>query len=98
MQIVIDIPEDYYEIIKHDVEHGNDYLPFTLIANSTPLPKGHGDLIDAEELLKTLDVTLKVKGFDNALEVAKRMLEVVDTIEKAPVIIEADKEDKDVTN
>lgn len=39
MQIIIDIDENYYEIIKHDVQCGSDYLPFKLIANGTPLPK-----------------------------------------------------------
>lgn len=39
MKIVIDIDEDYYEIIKHDVDRGMDYLPCVLIANGTPLPQ-----------------------------------------------------------
>lgn len=41
MQIVIDIDESYYELVKHDVEHGNDFLPYKLLANGTPLTKGH---------------------------------------------------------
>lgn len=36
MQIVINIDENYYEIIKHDVQCGNDYLPFKLIAKGIP--------------------------------------------------------------
>ena len=48
MQIVIDIDEDYYELIKHDVKNRMDYLPCKLIANGKPLPKGHGKLIDAD--------------------------------------------------
>ena len=38
MKIVIDIDEDYYEIIKHDVKvcH-NDFKPYNIIANGTPL-------------------------------------------------------------
>ncbi len=36
-KIVIDINEDYYELIKADVEHGMNYLPCVLIANGTPL-------------------------------------------------------------
>lgn len=40
MQIVIDIDDNYYELIKHDVQCGNDYLPFKLIAKGTPLPTG----------------------------------------------------------
>lgn len=38
MKIIIDIDEDYYEIINHDVKVGhNDYKPFKIIANGTPL-------------------------------------------------------------
>ena len=39
MKIVIDIPEDYYRIIKNEVEHGHDFKPYKLIANGTPLPE-----------------------------------------------------------
>ena len=38
MKLIIDIPEDYYEIIKHHVgNHQLDYRPFEIIANGTPL-------------------------------------------------------------
>lgn len=37
MKIVIDIAEDYYEIIKNDVDNGMDYRPCVIIANGTPL-------------------------------------------------------------
>lgn len=38
MKLIIDIPEDYYEIIKHHVDnHQLDYRPFEIIANGTPL-------------------------------------------------------------
>ena len=37
MKVVIDIPEDYYEIIKHDVKvNHNDFKPYKIIANGTP--------------------------------------------------------------
>ena len=50
VELVIKIPEEEYNIIKKSnapmswAEH--------LIKNGTPLPKGHGDLIDRRELLK----------------------------------------------
>ena len=47
MQIVIDIPEETYEYWK---EHKHEYVLAEAIANGTPLPKGHGDLIDRDEL------------------------------------------------
>ena len=38
MKLIIDIPKDYYELIKHDVDnHLTDYIPFEIIANGTPL-------------------------------------------------------------
>ena len=45
MQIVIDIDEDYFEIIKHDVAQGNDYKPFKLIANGTLLDEHDEEVI-----------------------------------------------------
>lgn len=80
MQIVIDIDEDYYEIIKHEVSHGHDFKPYTLIANGTPLPKGHGRLIDEDRLYKVFN--RNVSGAD-----AFKQL-----FDDAPTIIEADKE------
>jgi len=38
IKVVIDIDEEYYEILKHDVKVNHmDYIPCVLIANGTPL-------------------------------------------------------------
>lgn len=42
IQVVIDIPKEDYEYLK---SHNKDGL-YNAILNGTPLPKGHGDLID----------------------------------------------------
>lgn len=53
MKLVIDIPEETYESIQD-----NDYCGisnsdmYNAIKNGTPLPKNHGRLIDADELIK----------------------------------------------
>lgn len=49
MKLIVDIDEDYYKIIKHDVDNGMDYLPCVLIANGIPIPDNatNGDVIDA---------------------------------------------------
>ena len=49
MRIVIDIPEELYEEIISRDDCGLHELT-RAIANGTPLPKGHGDLVDYEEL------------------------------------------------
>ena len=36
MKLIIDIDNDYFEIIKYRVEHGDDYKPYILIANGIP--------------------------------------------------------------
>lgn len=50
MQVVIDIPESIYETIKEE-EVGN--VVYKAIKNGTPLPKGHGRLLDEKDILDT---------------------------------------------
>lgn len=50
MQIVIDIPEEKYNYVKNQVAEGIDNPLKVYIANGTPLPKGHGRLIDADDI------------------------------------------------
>lgn len=88
MKIVIKIPEDTYkDIIKNGFIYDEDNEVVThAIKNGTPLPKGHGELIDRSKLeyLKTAH-DIRWYGMD-ALEGAKKI------INSAPTIIEADKE------
>lgn len=50
MQIVIDIPEETYKEIKEGFYDKNTRKMAIAIGNGIPLPKGHGRLIDADEL------------------------------------------------
>lgn len=96
MQIVIDIPEGAYEEIctaRFPLQDG--YRIVEWIKNGTPLPKGHGDLIDRG---KTVERICKVAEFMD--EKRKRLgspyimaaLFIQDNKEEFPTIIEADKE------
>ena len=84
IQIVIDIPDKLHrQIITNtycENESDFDFLS-NYIRRGTPLPKGHGRLIDED--------TLKEKSF-----FATAFTEVVDVldIDDSPTIIEADKE------
>ena len=92
MQIVIDIPEEMYQKIKETsmVISGRrsgkrfDYILFKAVNTGTPLPKGHGRLIDADELKKIIQENdvLNMTGFN------VRLCDINNT----PTIIEADKE------
>ena len=37
--LVIKIPEKYYDVIKEQVKDGDNYSPFVVIANGTPIDK-----------------------------------------------------------
>ncbi len=78
MQVVIDIPENEYRLIK-EIYENNDIVEktYSYIYHGTPLPKGHGRLIDANALIPNIH---GVKSITATLE--------------APTIIEADKEGK----
>ena len=56
MQVVIDIPEKVYSYIKREWVENDFDSPMNNamngIKNGTPLPEGHGRLIDADELIK----------------------------------------------
>lgn len=53
MKIVIDLPEKMYHMIMAGFyDYGDMNL---IIQNGTPLPKGHGRLIDADALKKYID-------------------------------------------
>ena len=41
MKLIIDIKNDYYEMVKYYVEHGEKYKPFEIIANGKPYEERH---------------------------------------------------------
>lgn len=79
MQIVIDLPEYEYNILKNYTGHLT-YCQY-LIKNGTPLPKGHGRLIDESDLTSDTDYE---DGLYYAVSIGQ--------INNAPTIINADKE------
>lgn len=83
MKIVIDIPEQAYNQLKE--VGGVDWLDaeniLDCVANGTPLPKGHGKLIDADALYA--DLTFPTQEFAKAFH---------EILEDAPGIVLPDKE------
>ena len=91
MKLVVEIDEATYEDIKKGKVYSSFYdVPLesvNAIANGTPLPKGHGRLIDVDdirviELEDSLHFMQHKKGDD------------VDVYIDAPTIIEADKAER----
>jgi len=81
MQIVIDISEELYKASQmFDARYEyTAQIPFTVIKNGIPLPKGHGDLIDRSDLIPDSDYE---DGDFYAVSIG--------AIHGAPTIVEAD--------
>jgi hypothetical protein len=93
MKVVIDIPEDHKRVIDNLVIVGKGYLlPYEVedtlakaVKQSTPLPKGHGRLIDADELFWDIQT-------DEQMRLGEHLAWVKERIDDAPTIIEAESE------
>ena len=89
-ELVIKIPEVVYEHILK-VKSVPDMLGIDIVntieavKNGTPLPKGHGRLIDADE------IQFENNDFDTYSDYSRAF----DAIDNAPTIIEADKESEE---
>jgi hypothetical protein len=98
MEIVIDIPEELYEVYKGRLPMLGDVgmgMIAQSIAKGTPLPKEHGRLIDGEKVLD--DIEKKYPASVSETEQSKRYARLVYywAVKNAPTIIEADKESKE---
>lgn len=57
IELVIRIDEEDYKIMKHNIAVNNPLCPLSQeemvskVAKGTPLPKGHGRLIDADDYI-----------------------------------------------
>lgn len=96
MQLIISIPEDYYKAIK-EIPVEQSTADMMIIQNGTPLPKGHGDLIDVSR-------KITVSTYDEQYEEwGEQTLTVLEALNKwsdegvglADVIISADTEGED---
>lgn len=89
MKVVIDVREDFFQQLCDEVENASNagvqigVLEY-VISNGTPLPKGHGDLVDRDKVIDLLNE----EEYNYYTELDK----VCDTVYEAPTIIEADKE------
>lgn len=97
MQLVIDIPEEIYKASKIiDVQYEDVVqIPLEVIANGTPIPKGHGRLKDENEIIKAIED--RVEFLRNNDAIFRRLRKDIDILGCIPkiryevsTIIEAD--------
>lgn len=97
MKFIIDISEETYNAVIGDEWIDSEYINNVIrsIQNGTPLPEGHGKLIDADELSKRLvNSSMFYRGetadmFDTRFADGLREADI--KLSEAPVVIEADK-------
>lgn len=92
MQIVIDIPEEYYEKVIKTIPDWQASADTLMIKNGTPLPKGHGRLIEVTpELERELWTYTRYTGIDEApYESAVKVIDEAPTIIAACTLADAD--------
>lgn len=92
MQIVIDIPEEDWKFIKESDGCRWSRAILEGVINGTPLPKGHGRLIDADALVKKMEEREEKLKDDRSMWETAGVETALDMF--APTIIEADKENE----
>lgn len=109
MDFVINIPKDYYEVLKKaditisGTRSGKTFLMVicSAIANGKPLPKGHGDLKDVDEILKAINTYDKFGYTETGCFVREpknnyvpyiHYEDIVQAVSETPTIIEAESE------
>jgi hypothetical protein len=95
MQIVIDIPDRIYKIVQNrTLNITDDKILENALKNGTPLPKGHGRLIDADEAIKTLK-SLGNRDYRREKGTIQEAIKMLDFDEYTPTVIETESEDKE---
>ena len=84
MKILIDIPNWLYNAIQEHREPIYSQSLGEAVRDGTPLPKGHGRLIDADDLIQEFSV-VSSRPIKSQLYILK----------EAPTIIEADKSESE---
>lgn len=85
IEVVINITKHEWEYLNKLVENGDQLGHHErLLVNGTPLPKGHGNLKDEDEIYELLNSINGTAELDKAFE----------AVEQATTFIKADKEDE----
>lgn len=105
MELVINISEEDYKAIGNKImtieemfETANGRM-IRAIVKGTPLPKGHGRLIDKDHMIARLEAASKFFGGENADAFDERFSHVLKEaaikVAEEPTIIEADQQESE---
>lgn len=86
MKLVIDISKEIYDGIKMGMRNTDDMAEIgDAVENGTPLPKGHGDLKDVQDIINRINL-----NYNNHQSIDAYSLK--DMIATVPTIIKANKD------
>lgn len=93
MQIVIDIPNSLYANLQK-IKNGSIACNRILdcVKNGTPLPKGHGDLIDRDAFDERIRVAGGMVEEELSDDFKDGVLTVLEMLKTQPTVVPADKE------
>lgn len=91
MKIIIDIPNSLYANLQK-IQNGSIASKRLLdcVRNGTPLPKGHGRLIDEKDVIENICEARGCYGHNNCKSKSDNFCGAWDVVEKAPTVLEAD--------
>ena len=94
MQLVIEISDKFYKnILNNTYDYGDMNV---IIQNGTPLPKGHGRLIDADAYRKELRIEIPNLDYDGSLEPYEEgIYSTIMSLDDTPTIIEAEESESE---
>lgn len=82
MELIINIPDKAYEVLKNKAEVDN--IAESIIANGTPLPKGHDRLVEARAVIKALFGKQTIEDVPTVVEADESKEEkMITTLEEA---------------
>ena len=86
MKMICDVPDEVIKSVRDGTWLGSSVLE-KMIAYGTPLPKGHGRLIDENDFEKRIAILTHSMDLGYG--------EIMDVIDEIPTIIEADTESEE---
>ena len=84
MQILIDVEKDYYEMLKYNVEHGQEYKPFEIIANGIPVTDDMVSRAALKEVITANHYLLSARN--NSTDYGMFTTGIMQAIDNVPVV------------
>ena len=89
IELVIKIPQETYAHLLNGGNIGASLMIENALKEGTPLPKGHGRLIDVNELLD--DIGLEDNDYNRDCNMGEII--TLENIDRIPTIVETDEEE-----